>query len=205
MCFLARDLVLESSFDPLDISHLLLDFIKQFGGTKVKVEVLLEAFYKIAQGPTVQGRNMAVFAFSILAHHHLDKVVQYLLQFPFGDCERIWKEVLPSADPEKLIHLMAEQLDQSPLAESATQVVRTNHLLPGFLLPRVISRGSCILQKSRESDLHPSLFQQHLSSLLHAILRMEDYKAAVRQNFPQLLIALLGMVVNFHYYQEFLG
>ncbi|XP_077787155.1 uncharacterized protein LOC144328336 [Podarcis muralis] len=168
MCFLARDLVLESSFDPLDISHLLQDFIKQFGGTKVKVEVLLEAFYKIAQGPTVQGRNMAVFAFSILAHHHLDKVVQYLLQFPFGDCERVWKEVLPSADPEKLIHLMAEQLYQSPLAESATQV-------------------------------------QHLSSLLHAILRMEDYKAAVRQNFPQLLIALLGMVVNFHYYQEFLG
>lgn len=48
------------------------------------MEVLLEAFYKIAQGPTVQGRNMAVFAFSILAHHHLDKVVQYLLQFPFG-------------------------------------------------------------------------------------------------------------------------
>ncbi|XP_077787235.1 uncharacterized protein LOC114590213 [Podarcis muralis] len=168
MCFLARDLVLESSFDPLDISHLLQDFIKQFGGTKVKVEVLLEAFYKIAQGPTVQGRNMAVFTFSILAHHHLDKVVQYLLQFPFGDCERVWKEVLPSADPEKLIHLMAKQLYQSPLAESATQV-------------------------------------QHLSSLLHAILRMEDYKAAVRQNFPQLLIALLGMVVNFHYYQEFLG
>lgn len=48
------------------------------------MEVLLEAFYKIAQGPTVQGRNMAVFAFSILAHHHLDQVVQYLLQFPFG-------------------------------------------------------------------------------------------------------------------------
>ncbi|XP_077787104.1 uncharacterized protein LOC114589881 isoform X2 [Podarcis muralis] len=168
MCFLARDLVLESSFDPLDISHLLQDFIKQFGGTKVKVEVLLEAFYKIAQGPTVQGRNMAVFAFSILAHHHLDQVVQYLQQFPFGDCERVWKEVLPSADPEQLLNLMAEQIYQSPLAESATQV-------------------------------------QHLTSLWHAILRMEDYKAAVRWNFPQLLIALLGMVVNFHYYQEFLG
>lgn len=121
------------------------------------------------------------------------------------DCERVWKEVLPSADPEQLLNLMAEQIYQSPLAESATQVVRTNHLLSGFLLPRVISRGSCILQKSRESDLHPSLFQQHLTSLWHAILRMEDYKAAVRQNFPQLLIALLGMVVNFHYYQEFLG
>lgn len=100
---------------------------------------------------------------------------------------------------------MAKQIYQSPLVESATKVVRTNHLLSGFLLPRVISRRSCILQKSRESDLHPSLFQQHLTSLLHAILRMEDYKAAVRHNFPQLLIALLGMVINFHYDQEFLG
>ncbi|XP_053256935.1 uncharacterized protein LOC128419811 [Podarcis raffonei] len=84
------------------------------------------------------------------------------------DCERVWKEVLALAEPEKLIHLMAKQIYQSPLAESATQV-------------------------------------QHLTSLLHAILRMEDYKAAVRQNFPQLLIALLGMVMNFHYDQEFLG
>ncbi|XP_060132512.1 uncharacterized protein LOC132592383 [Zootoca vivipara] len=110
---------------------------------------------------------MAIFAFSILTHQHLNKVVEYLLQFPFRDCERVWKEVLTSADQEQLLHLMAEQLYQSPLAESATQV-------------------------------------QHLSSLLHAILRMEEYKAAVRQNFPQLLIALLGMVVNFHYDQEFL-
>ncbi|CAI5783161.1 XP_034995939.1uncharacterized protein LOC118097306 [Podarcis lilfordi] len=168
VCFLARDLVVESSFNPLDISHLLQEFIKQFGGTKVEVKVLLEAFYKISQGPTVQGRSMAVFALSILSHHHLDKVVEYLLQFPFGHCERVWKEVLASADPEQLIHLTAEQLYESPLAESAIEV-------------------------------------QHLTSLLHAILRMEDYKAAVRQNFPQLLIALLGMVINFHYDQEFLG
>ncbi|XP_053257012.1 uncharacterized protein LOC128419851 [Podarcis raffonei] len=168
MCFLARDLVVESSFNPLDISHLLQEFIKQFGGTKVEVKVLLEALYKIAQGPMVQGRDVAVFLLSILSHHHLAKVVQYLLQFPFGDCERVWKEVLASAEPEKLIHLMAKQIYQSPLAESATKV-------------------------------------QHLTSLLHAILRMEDYKAAVRQNFPQLLIALLGMVMNFHYDQEFLG
>ncbi|XP_053257923.1 maestro heat-like repeat-containing protein family member 7 [Podarcis raffonei] len=168
MCFLARDLVVESSFNPLDISHLLQEFIKQFGGTKVEVKVLLEAFYKISQGPTVQGRSMAVFALSIMSHHHMEKVVEYLLQFPFGDCERVWKEVLASADPEQLIHLTAEQLYQSPLAESATQV-------------------------------------QHLTSLLHAILRMEDFKAAVRRNFPQLLIALLGMVINFHYDQEFLG
>nr|XP_034993053.1 uncharacterized protein LOC118095861 [Zootoca vivipara] len=168
MCFLASDLVVESSFNPLDISHLLQEFIKQFSGTKVEVEVLLEAFYKITQGPTVQGRNMAAFALSIMPHQHLAKVVAYLLQFPFRDCERVWKEVLASADQEQLLHLMAEQLYQSPLAESATQV-------------------------------------QHLSSLLHAILRMEVYKAAVRRNFPQLLIALLGMVVNFHYDQEFLG
>ncbi|CAI5783035.1 XP_034995939.1uncharacterized protein LOC118097306 [Podarcis lilfordi] len=153
MCFLARDLVVESSFNPLDISHLLQEFIKQFGGTKVEVKVLLEAFYKISQGPTVQGRSMAVFALSILSHHHLAKVVAISPPVSF----------------------------------------------------RVISRDSCILQKSRESDLHPSLFQQHLTSLLHAILRMEDYKAAVRRNFPQLLIALLGMVMNFHYDQEFLG
>ncbi|XP_053256947.1 uncharacterized protein LOC128419819 isoform X2 [Podarcis raffonei] len=168
MCFLARDLVVESSFNPLDISHLLQEFIKQFGGTKVEVKVLLEAFYKIAQGPTVQGRDMAVVALSTLSHQHLVKVVEYLFQFLFRDCERVWKEVLASAEPEKLIHLMAKQIYQSPLAESATQV-------------------------------------QHLTSLLHAILRMEDYKAAVRQNFPQLLIALLGMVMNFHYDQEFLG
>ncbi|XP_060138691.1 maestro heat-like repeat-containing protein family member 7 [Zootoca vivipara] len=168
MCFLASDLVVESSFNPLDISHLLQEFIKQFSGTKVEVEVLLEAFYKITQGPTVQGRNMAAFALSIMPPQHLAKVVAYLLQFPFRDCERVWKEVLASADQEQLLHLMAEQLYQSPLAESATQV-------------------------------------QHLSSLLHAILRMEVYKAAVRRNFPQLLIALLGMVVNFHYDQEFLG
>ncbi|XP_060124580.1 maestro heat-like repeat-containing protein family member 7 [Zootoca vivipara] len=168
MCFLASDLVVESSFNPLDISHLLQEFIKQFSGTKVEVEVLLEAFYKITQGPTVQGRNMAAFALSIMPHQHLAKVVAYLLQFPFRDCERVWKEVLASADQEQLLHLMAEQLYQSPLAESATQV-------------------------------------QHLTSLLHAILRMEVYKAAVRRNFPQLLIALLGMVVNFHYDQEFLG
>ncbi|CAI5783031.1 XP_034990945.1uncharacterized protein LOC118094538 [Podarcis lilfordi] len=168
MCFLARDLVVESSFNPLDISHLLQDFIKQFGGTKVEVKVLLEAFCKISQGPTAEGRSMAVFSLSILSHHHLAKVVQYLLQFLFGDFERVWKEVLASADPEKLIHLMAKQIYQSPLVESATKV-------------------------------------QHLTSLLHAILRMEDYKAAVRHNFPQLLIALLGMVINFHYDQEFLG
>ncbi|XP_060138693.1 uncharacterized protein LOC132593185 [Zootoca vivipara] len=200
MCFLASDLVVESSFNPLDISHLLQEFIKQFSGTKVEVEVLLEAFYKITQGPTVQGRNMAAFALSIMPPQHLAKVVAYLLQFPFRygalqagstglrerlarcracsespcchflsvDCERVWKELLASADQEQLLHLMAEQLYQSPLAESATQV-------------------------------------QHLSSLLHAILRMEVYKAAVRRNFPQLLIALLGMVVNFHYDQEFLG
>ncbi|XP_060124579.1 uncharacterized protein LOC132591210 [Zootoca vivipara] len=168
MCFLASDLVVESSFNPLDISHLLQEFIKQFSGTKVEVEVLLEAFYKITQGPTVQGRNMAAFALSIMPHQHLAKVVAYLLQFPFRDCERVWKEVLASADQEQLLHLMAEQLYQSPLAESATQV-------------------------------------QHLTSLLHTILRMEVYKAAVRRNFPQLLIALLGMVVNFHYDQEFLG
>ncbi|XP_053266426.1 uncharacterized protein LOC128424374 isoform X1 [Podarcis raffonei] len=205
MCFLASNLVLESSFNPLDISHLLQEFIKQFSGKAVEVEVLLEAFYKFTQGPTVEGRNMAVFTFSILSHHHLVKVVEYLLQFPFGGCQRIWKEVLASANPEQLIHLMAEQLYQSPLAESANQVVRTNHLLSGFLLPRVISRGFRILHKSRESDLHLSLFQEHLTSLLHTIFRMEEYKAAVRRNFPQLLIALLGMVVNFHYDQEFLG
>ncbi|XP_053266427.1 uncharacterized protein LOC128424374 isoform X2 [Podarcis raffonei] len=168
MCFLASNLVLESSFNPLDISHLLQEFIKQFSGKAVEVEVLLEAFYKFTQGPTVEGRNMAVFTFSILSHHHLVKVVEYLLQFPFGGCQRIWKEVLASANPEQLIHLMAEQLYQSPLAESANQV-------------------------------------EHLTSLLHTIFRMEEYKAAVRRNFPQLLIALLGMVVNFHYDQEFLG
>ncbi|XP_053265116.1 uncharacterized protein LOC128423704 [Podarcis raffonei] len=122
MCFLASNLVLESSFDPLDISHLLQEFIKQFSGKAVEVEVLLEAFYKITQGPTVEGRNMAVFTFSILSHHHLVKVVEYLLQFPFGDCERVWKEVSASANQEQLLHLMAEQLYQSPLAESATQV-----------------------------------------------------------------------------------
>ncbi|CAI5786903.1 Hypothetical predicted protein [Podarcis lilfordi] len=135
MCFLASNMVLESSFDPLDISHLLQEFIKQFSGKAVEVEVLLEAFYKITQGPTVEGRNMAVFTFSILSQHHLVKVVEYLLQFPFGDCER---------------------------------------------------------------NLPPKC-------LFHAILRIEEYKAAVRRNFPQLLIALLGMVVNFHYDQEFLG
>ncbi|XP_034974737.2 uncharacterized protein LOC118086849 [Zootoca vivipara] len=168
MCFLASNLVLESRFNPLDISHLLQEFIKQFSGKAVEVEVLLEAFYKITQGPTVEGRNMAIFAISALTHQHLKKVVGYLLQFPFRDCERVWKEVLTLADQEQLLHLMAEQLYQSPLAESSTQV-------------------------------------QHLTSLLHAILRMEEYKAAVRHNFPQLLIALLGMVVNFHYDQEFLG
>ncbi|XP_033012712.1 uncharacterized protein LOC117050889 [Lacerta agilis] len=167
MCFLASDLVVESSFNPLDISHLLQEFIKQFSGKAVEVEVLLEAFYDITLGPTVEGRNMAVFAFSILSHQRLEKVVEYLLQFPFRECKRVWKEVLTSADQEQLLHLLAEQLYQSPLAESPTQV-------------------------------------QHLSSLLQAILRMEEYKAAVRRNFPQLLIALLGVVVNFHYDQEFL-
>ncbi|CAI5788131.1 XP_034974734.1uncharacterized protein LOC118086845 [Podarcis lilfordi] len=167
VCFLVSNLVPESSFSPLDISHLLQEFIKQFSG-KAEVEVLMEAFYKFTQGPTVEGRNMAVFAFSILSHHCLEKVVEYLLQFPFGGCQRIWKEVLASADQEQLLHLMAEQLYQSPLKESATQV-------------------------------------EHLTSLLHTIFRMEEYKAAVCWNFPQLLIALLGMVVNFHYDQEFLG
>ncbi|CAI5783006.1 Hypothetical predicted protein [Podarcis lilfordi] len=91
-----------------------------------RVEVLLEAFYKITQGPTVEGRNMAVFAFSILSHHHLAKVVQYLLQFPFGDCQRIWKEVLASADQQQLLHLMAEQLHLGPLVESSTAVRHWN-------------------------------------------------------------------------------
>lgn len=47
------------------------------------MKVLLEGFYKISQGPAVQGRSMAVFALSILSHHHLATVVEYLLQFPF--------------------------------------------------------------------------------------------------------------------------
>ncbi|CAI5783135.1 Hypothetical predicted protein [Podarcis lilfordi] len=164
MCFLARDLVVESSFNPLENARIHQAVWRHKSGGEGAAGGLLQDH----PGPTVEGRNIAVFAFSILSHHPLEKVVEYLLQFPFGDCKRVWKEVLASAAQEQLLHLTAEQLYQSPLAESATQV-------------------------------------QHLTSLLHAILRMEDYKAAVRWNFPQLLIALLGMVVNFHYDQEFLG
>ena len=40
MCFLAGDLVVESSFNPLDISHLLQEFIKQFSGKAVEVMYL---------------------------------------------------------------------------------------------------------------------------------------------------------------------
>lgn len=42
----AGDLATQSSFMPLDISHSLQVFIKQFSVKVVKVEVLLETFHK---------------------------------------------------------------------------------------------------------------------------------------------------------------
>ncbi|CAI5799391.1 retrovirus group K member 113 Gag polyproteinpolyprotein-like-like [Podarcis lilfordi] len=73
-CFLASDLAVESTFEPLDISHLL----QEFSSKAVEVEVLLEASQKITPESTMESREVA-----ILAYHHLEKVVEYLLQFPF--------------------------------------------------------------------------------------------------------------------------
>lgn len=69
------------------------------------------------------------------------------------------------ADDQKLLHLMARQMYQSPLVGSATVV-------------------------------------QHLTNLLHTILKMEEYEAAVCRQFPQLLIAVLGMIINFLHGKE---
>ncbi|XP_077778692.1 uncharacterized protein LOC144326189 [Podarcis muralis] len=73
-CFLASDLAAESTFEPLDISHLL----QEFSGKAVEVEVLLEAFQKITPRSTMESREVA-----ILVYHYLEKVVEHLLQFPF--------------------------------------------------------------------------------------------------------------------------